>query len=93
MTAEEIVWRGRMLSPDDETRARHVPWHVAQALFFSLVYGFSHASSGSVLLVVIAFGFGAGWALLRIATGSLWAPLVAHALWDVVVLIMWPVVR
>ncbi len=91
VAAEEIVWRGRMLG-GDETSSRPVPWQVAQALLYAAVYGFSHSSSGSILLVFIAFGFGAIWALLRLASGSLWAPLVAHALWDMAVLILWPVI-
>ncbi len=91
VVAEEIVWRGRLLGTDPDVAARPIPWQVAQALLYAAVYGFAHATSGSILLSFIAFGFGTVWGLLRIATGSLWAPIIAHALWDVAVLVLWPV--
>ncbi len=91
IVAEEIVWRGRILDATNPTR-RTLGWKIAQSLVFGALYGAAHSTSGSGLLVFIAFAFGTAWALLRMLTGSLWAPLVAHVLWDMAVLVVWPVV-
>jgi membrane protease YdiL (CAAX protease family) len=91
VAAEEIVWRGRLFDQGGEERSRPLTWQVAQSLLYAAVYGFAHATSGSALLTFVAFALGAAWALMRITTGSLWPPFIAHALWDVAVLIVWPV--
>lgn len=101
VVSEEIVWRGRLLSRDETVNVlgaavpvstRPLSWQIAQALLCAAIYGTAHVPSGSVLLVFLAGSLGAMWALLRIVTGSLWAPVIAHALWDIAVLIVWPVV-
>jgi membrane protease YdiL (CAAX protease family) len=91
IAAEEIVWRGRMLERGVGGSPHPLAWKVAQSLLFGAIYAAAHYTSGSGLLVFVAFAFGAAWALLRILTGSLWAPLVAHVLWDMAVLMVWPV--
>jgi membrane protease YdiL (CAAX protease family) len=48
-------------------------------------------TAGSFLLVACAFACGAVWGTLRVATGSLAAPIVAHVVWDLGVLLVWPV--
>jgi membrane protease YdiL (CAAX protease family) len=90
IAAEEIVWRGRMLERGADGSSRPLAWKVAQSLLFGAIYAAAHSTSGSGLLVFVAFAFGAAWALLRVLTGSLWTPLVAHALWDMAVLVVWP---
>lgn len=91
IVAEEIVWRGRVLDMNAGGTRRTVGWQIAQSLLFGALYAVAHLTSGSALLVFIAFAFGAAWALLRILTGSIWTPLIAHVLWDMAVLVVWPV--
>ena len=45
---------------------------------------------GSLLLVVCAFVCAIVWGIMRLASGSLVAPIVAHVLWDLGVLVVWP---
>jgi membrane protease YdiL (CAAX protease family) len=54
------------------------------------LYALAHAPVGSPLLVVVAFGCGLMWSGLRAYTGELVAPLTAHLVWDVCVLIVRP---
>ncbi|HET7824802.1 MAG TPA: CPBP family intramembrane glutamic endopeptidase [Anaeromyxobacter sp.] len=89
--AEEIVWRGRMLgdAPDPAGRRGGV---LASALAITAVYGAVHLASGSRLLPVAALVCGVGWASLRIATRSLWAPVVAHLAWSSAILVVRPLI-
>ena len=91
IVSEEVVWRGRVLDMNANGTRRTLGWQIAQSLLFGALYAVAHLTSGSGLLVFIAFAFGAAWALLRILTGSIWAPLIAHLLWDMAVLVVWPV--
>jgi membrane protease YdiL (CAAX protease family) len=56
----------------------------------SLIYGLAHIASGSVTLMAVAFVCGLAWGLLRVATRSLWAPILTHVLWDLVIVFVWP---
>jgi membrane protease YdiL (CAAX protease family) len=40
--------------------------------------------------VLCAFVCGTVWATLRVATGSIVVPILAHVLWDLGVLLVWP---
>jgi membrane protease YdiL (CAAX protease family) len=85
IVGEEVLWRGALTS---SLLARCRPW-VAIALA-SVVYGAAQGGSGSVLLVVAAVAFGLVWGALRVWTGGLVAPLIAHLLWTPVVLGAFP---
>jgi membrane protease YdiL (CAAX protease family) len=80
--AEEVVWRGALLSGDGRRWPR--------LLGFGALYAVVHAPSGSWLLVAVALACGLYWGALRLGTGSLFAAVVAHALWDAVVLFARP---
>jgi membrane protease YdiL (CAAX protease family) len=86
VAAEEIVWRGFVQS----ALQRRVGARVA-VLLAAAFYALAHVPVGSPLLVVVAFACGLVWSALRAARGSLVAPLLAHLLWDVVVLFVAPV--
>jgi membrane protease YdiL (CAAX protease family) len=82
---EELVWRGvvqtalvRRLGP-----SRGVP--VA-----ALAYALAHAPLGSPVLVVVALSCGMAWGALRAASASLLPGLLAHLVWDILVLLWLP---
>jgi membrane protease YdiL (CAAX protease family) len=77
-TAEEILFRGRLLT----SRRAVLP----AAIFYAAV----HATSGSAVLVALAFACGLFWGALRQATGSLWTSIVCHVAWDVAIMVVAP---
>jgi membrane protease YdiL (CAAX protease family) len=83
--AEEVVWRGLVQSAA-EPRVGRIPAAVLTAGLYSL----AHLPVGSPLLAGIAWCCGLYWGLLRAGTGSLWVPLLAHALWDALVMAAFP---
>lgn len=89
---EELVWRGRPLSrAEAESGARVIRRRaVAQVAAVALLYGAASLASGSPLLGLVAAGCGFGWGLLRVAGRSLWPAVLAHAAWDLAVLVFWP---
>jgi membrane protease YdiL (CAAX protease family) len=87
---EEIVWRGRTL----EAPAAHPGGRAAgRAAVIALLYGAAHLPSGSILLALVAAPCGLAWGLLRVAGGSLWPAIVTHAIWDLAILVVWPLAR
>ena len=59
----------------------------------AVAYALAHAALGSPLLVVVALLCGIAWGALRTASKSLIPPLVAHLVWDVLVLLWLPLDR
>jgi membrane protease YdiL (CAAX protease family) len=88
VVGEEIVWRGLVQG----ALARRFG-ATATVLVAALVYAAAHAPIGSSVLVLAALGCGVVWGALRANTASLVAPIVAHVVWDVVLLFVAPVVR
>jgi membrane protease YdiL (CAAX protease family) len=89
---EEVVWRGRPLADVDAGPDRR-PLHgraLAQVAAMALLYGAASLASGSLLLGALAAGCGFTWGLLRVAGRSLWPAVLAHAAWDLAVLVVWP---
>jgi hypothetical protein len=85
VVGEELVWRGVVQSSLVE---RLGAWRgVALA---AVVYALVHVPLGSYALVAAAFFCGLAWGALRVKTASLVPPLVAHLLWNVLVLICLP---
>lgn len=85
IVGEELVWRGAVQASLVE---RVGAWRgVALA---AAVYALVHAPLGSPVLVAVAFFCGLAWGSLRARTASLVPPLVAHLLWDVLVLLWLP---
>jgi membrane protease YdiL (CAAX protease family) len=82
---EEMVWRGVVQT----ALARRLgPWRgVAVA---ALAYALAHAPLGSPVLVVVALACGMAWGALRVASGSLVPSLLAHLVWDILVLLWLP---
>ena len=92
-SCEEVLFRG--LLPDSTRgtppRARWPRGQELRAITgWSVVYALTTLPLGSPLLVLCAFACGTVWGALRVATGSLLVPILAHVLWDLGVLIVWP---
>lgn len=87
---EEVVWRGRPLAA---AGARPLDRRgLARVVAVALLYGAGTLASGSLLLGAVAAGCGLCWGLLRAAGRSLWPAILAHAAWDLAVLVAWPLV-
>lgn len=85
IVGEELVWRGVVQA---SLVQRLGAWRgVALA---AVVYALVHAPLGSPVLIAVAFFCGLAWGTLRATTASLVPTLVAHLLWDVLVLLWLP---
>ena len=95
--SEEVVFRGTLLGALPARGARALQplgrGDLLRIVTLSAAYALSMLTLGSALLVACAFACGVAWAGLRVATRSLIAPIVAHVVWDLGVLIMWPLVE
>jgi len=87
---EEVIWRGRTLAVPSSGSRRPAGRAVARVALVALLYGGATLASGSALLGALAAGCGFAWGLLRVAGRSLWPAIVAHAAWDLAVLVAWP---
>ena len=85
IVGEELVWRGVVQA--SLVRRLGVWGGVTMA---AAVYALVHAPLGSSVLVAVAFSCGLAWGTLRATTASLVPSLVAHLLWDVLVLLWLP---
>jgi membrane protease YdiL (CAAX protease family) len=85
---EELVWRGVIQSAVTRRLGPTVG-----VLTTALVYAAAHAPVGAPLLTLVAGCCGIYWGLLRARTGSLIVPLIAHLMWDLVVMLWLPLAR
>jgi membrane protease YdiL (CAAX protease family) len=91
--SEELVWRGVVQRAITERLAfgdRSWVGPLAGVTLTAMAYGGAHGLVGSPVLVVTSFLCGVVWSGLRAVTGSVAPALVAHLLWDVVVLLWLP---
>ncbi len=95
-TCEEVIFRGALAGPsggrDDPPLHRPGRDDLLRVVALAAVYALATATLGSSLLVVCAFCCAIVWGLLRVATRSIVAPIVAHVVWDLFVLVVWPLV-
>jgi len=82
---EELVWRGVVQT---ELVRRIGPWR--GVILAALAYALAHAPLGSPLLVAVALLCGMAWGTLRAVSGSLVPSLLAHLVWDLLVLLWLP---
>ena len=82
---EELVWRGVVQAA---LVRRLGPWR--GVTLAAVAYALAHAPLGSPVLVVVAFLCGLAWGALRATTSSLVPTLVAHLVWDLLVLLWLP---
>jgi len=82
---EELVWRGVVQTA---LVRRLGPW--PGVTLAALAYALAHAPLGSPVLVVVALLCGMIWGALRVASASLVPSLLAHLVWDILVLLWLP---
>jgi len=82
--AEEIVWRGLV----QRQWARQEPR--ASMGWATALYAAVHVPSGNWVLVMAAAVAGMVWGGWYYVRRRLWANIVSHALWDVLVFVVWP---
>ena len=96
-SSEEILFRGPLLSIGtgstnrlaDARRPTRNDW---RRIFGSAAaYALVTAPLGSPLLMLCAFTCGSIWGCIGVATSSLAAPILSHVIWDLGVLLIWPV--
>ncbi len=90
--SEEIIFRGRVFGPAGGGRLywpHRSDW--TRILIVTTVYAAVHLPSRSVTLVSVAFACGIAWSIVRVVTRSVVAPILIHALWDLCVMIFFPV--
>lgn len=85
VAGEEIIWRGA-LGLGLAACVGAWPAVCLSATAFTL----AHVTIGSPLLLLAAVLAGGAWTYLAIRTRSLWAPFVAHMLWDASLLWLTP---
>ncbi len=93
-TSEEVLFRGALPRPHAARRGHPrlgvARTDMAQIVIFAAVYALATVALGSLLLVLCAFVCAIVWGILYLASGSLVAPILAHILWDLGVLLVWP---
>ncbi|HEY0466551.1 MAG TPA: CPBP family intramembrane glutamic endopeptidase [Polyangiaceae bacterium] len=92
-SCEEVLFRG--LLPGSARGAPHgLRWPTGREfrglLLGAGAYALTTLPLASPLLVLCAFACGVVWGALRAATGSVLVPILAHVLWDLGVLLLWP---
>jgi len=85
IVGEELVWRGVVQTASVRRLGPRRGVIVA-----ALAYALAHAPLGSPVLVVVALSCGMAWGALRAASASLLPGLLAHLVWDILVLLWLP---
>jgi membrane protease YdiL (CAAX protease family) len=93
-SCEEVLFRGLLphaAGASPRIARRLAGPELVQVVAFAAVYALTTLPLGSPLLVLCALVCGSLWGLMRVASGSLIVPLLAHVVWDLGVLLVWPV--
>ena len=86
--AEEIFWRGFVQA---ELTKKYGPWR--GYIYASSLYTLVHIWSGNPMLIIAALFCGFFWGGLYMWRKGLTACLVSHALWDLSIFVLIPVVK
>jgi len=94
--SEEVLFRGVLVDSGldnlEDWRLRVMSWpRLSRLLVLSIGYAAATLPLGSPLLFACALLCGLVWGGLRVATQSLVPPVAAHIVWDLGVLLVWPV--
>ena len=84
--AEEIFWRGFV-----QRRLSRKYGVLIGFIMAAAVYALVHVGSCNFMLIAASAGCGGFWGLLFIWTKNLWPCIISHAIWDVMVLIVFPI--
>jgi CAAX protease family protein len=89
-TSEEVLFRGA-LGGNATPRIRGLQrGDLLAVAALAAVYALATVTLGSPLLMACALGCGIAWGVLRVLAGSLVVPIIAHVVWDLGVLVVWP---
>lgn len=86
LVVEELLFRAAWI----EALRSYVSPPVAAALSLSL-YAIAQLGSGSAIVGLLALCCGGLWTVLRMWSGSLWPPVLAHMIWTPIVIILYPI--
>lgn len=86
VATEEVVWRG--LAIDTISRSSGARNAVVLS---ALLYVLPQVAMRSPVLMVVALLCGLVWGVLRVRYAGLTAPLAAHAVWDLLVFVLYPI--
>lgn len=84
--AEEMFWRGFV------QRRLCGRYGIPAGFVLSVaIYALVHVWSFNFMLIAAAAVCGGFWGLLFLAKGRLWPCIISHAVWDVMILLLWPI--
>ena len=93
-SCEEVLFRGPLLGSlrrDEKRDGWRLDWPATgRTLAFAAAYAVTTVPLANPLLLLCAFVCGSIWGALAIASGSLTVPILVHVIWDLGVLIVWP---
>jgi uncharacterized protein len=94
--SEEVLFRGTIASHHTPLGRGQHEWplrndRVVRIVGLAVLYALATVTLWSPLLVACAFSCGFTWGIVRVICRSVLAPVVAHVIWDLSVLILWPV--
>lgn len=85
-SGEEIYWRGFIQQKLEEKFGK-----TRGLLFGALIYSLVHITTGNFMLILAALVCGLNWGWLYQREKSLIPILLSHALWDVMIFVLWPI--
>lgn len=85
--AEEIFWRGYVQRTFEGTKLGR--W--GAFIVTTIIYGFAHIWAFNFMLLMAAIICGAFWGLIYMYNRNLVTVLISHAIWDVAVFILFPI--
>ena len=85
--AEEIFWRGYIQRKLEETK--YGRW--GAFIITTIIYALVHIWAFNFMLFMAAFICGAFWGLMYMYNRNLLTVLISHAVWDVAVFILFPI--
>jgi membrane protease YdiL (CAAX protease family) len=93
-SCEEVLFRGPLLraaARSQHRSRRFTRRELTRMLAFAAAYALTTVPLRSPLLTLCAFVCGSVWSLMGIVSGSLLIPILMHVIWDLGVLLFWPV--
>ncbi|AKF09525.1 type II CAAX prenyl endopeptidase Rce1 family protein [Sandaracinus amylolyticus] len=84
--AEELVFRGLLVALLERWGVKRSAVLVAATALYTV----PQIAGGSLVLIALAIACGALWTWQRQLSGGIVVPLITHALWDVIVLVLVP---
>lgn len=84
--AEASFWQGTVQAAWMHRYGKNLGWLLTSAFYAAI-----HTFSLNPMLVTAALVAGLGWGLLYRLTDRLWAVMISHSLWDLAILVLFPI--